>query len=407
MPPSNIAFAPSRILLLSNISLLVALLTACAAPAPIATSEPTTSIAVGGARVAAASDKPKLVPADWSALLGWQQDPAPDLAPSFIAFEKSCKALGKEPNWVRLCTEMPWKRLSGAALRAWVETNFVPHQVVNGDGTTTGLFTGYYEPILKASRTRRAPYLTPIYGVPDDLLTLDLGEVYPELKNQRVRGRIDVATKKIVPYASRAEIEAGKANTRGKELFYLDDPIEAFFLEVQGSGRLNLSDGSSTRVNYADQNGHPYRSIGRWLVDKGELALSDASMQGIKDWVARNPARLRELLGANPSYVFFREIKLTPQNANDGPLGALGLPLTAEVSMAVDRNVVPLGAPVYLATTYPLSDRPLQKLMVAQDTGGAIRGGVRGDFYWGSGAAAGVEAGRMRSQGSMWVLLPR
>jgi membrane-bound lytic murein transglycosylase A len=343
----------------------------------------------------------------FAALPGWSQTTPADLAASFAVFEKSCKSLAKEPSWQRVCAGTPWKRLSGEALRAWVEDNFVPHQAINADGTATGLFTGYYEPVLNASRVRRAPYLTPIYGVPDDLITIDIGEVYPELKNQRVRGRLDASGKKIIPYAARSEIDAGVPKLRGKELFYLDDPIEAFFLEVQGSGRLVLTDGSVTRVNYADQNGHAYRSIGRWLVDQGQLAVHEASMQGIKDWVARNPARLRELLAANPSYVFFREIKVTAQNTNDGPLGALGVPLTAEVSMAVDRTVVPLGAPVYLATTYPLSERPLQKLMVAQDTGGAIRGGVRGDFYWGSGPEAGKEAGRMRSQGSMWVLLPR
>ena len=277
--------------------------------------------------------------------------------------------------------------------------------MVNGDGSTQGMMTGYYEPLLRASRVKRGAFQTPLYGAPDDLLTIDLGDLHPELKGQRVRGRLE--GKRVVPYASREDIASGKAKFTGKPLFFVEDPIEAFFLEVQGSGRLALDDGTAARVNYADQNGHPYRSIGRWLVEKGEMKLEQASMQSIKEWAQRNPLRLNELLNVNPSVVFYREIRITPENLNDGPLGALGVPLTEGRSLAVDRNSVPLGAPVFLSTTYPLSNHPLNRLMVAQDVGGAIRGGVRGDYYWGSGAAAGAQAGRMRQQGQMWVLLPR
>jgi membrane-bound lytic murein transglycosylase A len=170
---------------------------------------------------------------------------------------------------------------------------------------------------------------------------------------------------------------------------------------VQGSGQVRLENGEQIRVGYADQNGHPYRSLGRHLVERGELVLEQASMQGIKTWAAANPQKLQDALNQNPSYVFFRELPPT-----DGPIGALNIPLHAERSLAVDRRFVPLGAPVYLATTFPNTEEPLERLMAAHDTGGAIRGVVRADFYWGTGAAPGEQAGRMRQQGRMWLLWP-
>jgi membrane-bound lytic murein transglycosylase A len=230
---------------------------------------------------------------------------------------------------------------------------------------------------------------------------IDLAAVAPETKNLRLRGRLD--GRRVVPYFSRAEIENGAAPVAGKEIVFVDDPIEAFFLQIQGSGRVRLDSGEEVRIGYADQNGHPYQSIGRYLVDKGELKIGEASMQGIQAWARANPARLPELLNQNPSFVFFRE--LPP--ADTGPIGALGVPLTAERSIAVDPRFVPLGAPVYLATTRPNSDLPLERLVLAQDTGGAIRGAVRADFFWGTGPEAGSLAGRMRQQGRMWVLLPK
>jgi membrane-bound lytic murein transglycosylase A len=179
--------------------------------------------------------------------------------------------------------------------------------------------------------------------------------------------------------------------------------VELFFLQIQGSGQVRLEDGTRVRIGYADQNGHPFRSLGRYLIDRGEMTLEQASMQGIKAWAQANPDKLRDALNANPSYVFFREL----QPAEEGPIGAANVPLTPQYSIAVDRRFVPLGAPVYLATTYPLSENPLEKLVVAQDTGGAIRGAIRADFYWGSGPEAGAQAGRMRQLGKMWLLWPR
>ncbi len=277
--------------------------------------------------------------------------------------------------------------------------------MVTADGIDLGRVTGYYEPLLKGSRVRTDRYRYPLYAPPDDLLTVDLGELFPSLKNERVRGRLD--GRRVVPYWSRADIEAGKGGTSGGELVWLDDPVEAFFVQVQGSGRVQFPDGSSTRIGYADQNGLPYRSIGRVLIDSGELTLETASMQGIKAWGTRHPDQLPALLDENPSYVFFREVTANPGIGIDGPVGALGVPLAAGRAIAVDPRFLPLGAPVFLATTEPLSNAPLRRLVLAQDTGGAIRGALRADFFWGSGDDAGRSAGRMNQAGSMWLLWPK
>jgi membrane-bound lytic murein transglycosylase A len=211
----------------------------------------------------------------------------------------------------------------------------------------------------------------------------------------------------VLPYWSRAEIEAGHARLLGRELVWVDDPVEAFFVHIQGSARIELADRSTVRVGYADQNGHPYRSIGRVLIERGELTLEQASMQGIKAWGRQHPDKLPSLLDENPSYVFFREIATNPDNAIDGPIGALGVPLAAGRAVAVDPRFLPLGAALFLATTYPLSDAPLQRLVLAQDTGGAIRGALRADFFWGSGDDAGRNAGRMNQPGQIWLLWPK
>jgi membrane-bound lytic murein transglycosylase A len=293
--------------------------------------------------------------------------------------------------------------------REFFETHFIPYQVSAADGRDTGLVTGYYEPLLAGSRTRSSRYGVPLYAAPDDLLTIDLTALHPDLKDRRLRGRVE--GKRVVPYWPRMEIENGKAPVAGKELVFVEDPVEAFFLQIQGSGRVRLTDGSVIRIGYADQNGHPYRSIGRVLAERGELPLERTSMQGIRDWGRRNPDKLGPLLDENPSYVFFREVPApapgTLAARIDGPFGSLGVPLLAERTLAVDPRSIPLGAPVFLATTFPSSTRPLQRLMLAQDTGGAIRGAVRADFFWGFGEDAAREAGRMRQEGRMWLLWPK
>lgn len=344
---------------------------------------------------------PWLKPVSWWQLPGWRDD---DLTLAWPAWLQSCRGLRGNPAWTGVCQAA--QQLSALPesddIRAFLESQFQPWQVSQSEGGTEGLVTGYYEPLLRGSRTRTARYRYPLYGPPDDMLVVDLGAIYPELKSLRLRGRLQ--GNKVVPYWSRAEIEAGAAPVRGKEVLWVDDPVEFFFLQVQGSGRVRLDNGETVRVGYADQNGHPYRSIGKWLVEKGEITLDKASMQGIKEWGRKNPERLTELLNTNPSYVFFRELS---SSQGSGPLGALGVPLTNERSIAVDPRGVPLGAPVWLATTRPNAKEPLSRLMLAQDTGSAIRGNVRADFFWGFGEDAGKLAGAMKQKGRMWVLLPR
>jgi membrane-bound lytic murein transglycosylase A len=347
----------------------------------------------------------------WSALPGWGEDAVADLWPAFRA---GCTALiaAQETRavWEPPCTSASAVvATDGNAVRAFFERHFSPWQVTGADGRDTGMITGYYEPLLAGSRVSSAQHRVPLYAPPDDLLTIDLTELYPELKDKRLRGRVD--GKRVIPYWPRADIENGKAPVAGKTLVFVDDPVEAFFLQIQGSGRVRLAEGGIMRVGYADQNGYPFRSIGRLLVERGELTLDKASMQGIKDWGRRNPDKLLPLLDENPSYVFFREVP-TPAPGTleadiDGPIGTLGVPLLRERTLAVDPRSIPLGAPVYLATTYPLSPRPLRRLMLAQDTGGAIRGAVRADFFWGFGDDAGRQAGRMKQDGQMWLLWPR
>lgn len=350
-------------------------------------------------------DAKPFLAAQWSDLPGWNADD-PTLA--FSAWVTSCSSLDKKPLWQDLCRDaraVTDKRPE--ALRQWFETKMRPWAMVNPDGSKTGLITGYYEPVLKGNRTRTAQSSVPVFGPPEDMVTVDLSELYPELKHMRLRGRVvekgKGEGKKLIPYFSRSEWTAQEVLRQSDAILFVDDPIDFFFMQIQGSGQIHFADGKRVRLNYADQNGHPYKSIGRWLIDKGELKSHEASMQGIKAWAKANPKRLAELLNANPSLVFFRELPLT----SEGPPGAMGLPLTPERSIAIDPRHIPLGAPVWLATTRPNSEQALTRLMLAQDTGGAIRGVVRADFYWGSGNEPGALAGKMRQSGQMWVLFPR
>lgn len=342
---------------------------------------------------------PNLSPADWSSLPGWQDD---NLLWAWPAWLQSCTALKIRPEWQAVCAASEaLKPTDAATVRAFFESQFALYQSRQADGSEDGLITGYYEPLLHGSLTRSAKYSVPLYSPPADLLTIDLSSVYPELKHMRLRGRLQ--GNKVVPYLARTDIDNGSHPLKGSELVWVDNPVEAFFLQIQGSGRVQLPDGSMMRVGYADQNGYPYRSIGRVLAERGELPLAQTSMQNIKAWGKSNPDKLPELLAQNPSYVFFREL---PNNGN-GPVGALGVPITGGRSIAVDARAIPLGAPVWLATTLPASDQPLDRLVLAQDTGGAIRGNVRADFFWGFGNEAGKKAGMMKQTGKMWVLLPK
>ena len=363
-------------------------------PAPVSAPEPAIVTAPEPASQARSYELQ-----DWPALPDWNND---NLAEALPAFLLSCNALKTAAKWTSACAAAAQiRKADPMAARQFFESAFVPWLVHNADGGTEGLVTGYYEPLLHGSRIFGRTYRYPVYGVPPDLLVIDLAESNPDLEGIRLRGRMQ--DKKVVPYYMRSEIEHGLAPLRGREILWVDDPIELFFLHIQGSGRVRLPGGETVRVGFAEHNGHLYKSIGRILVERGELAADKASMQGIKQWAAKNPNKVAPLLQQNPAYVFFRELPDSPS----GPIGALGVPLTPGRSIAVDAMTTPLGAPVFLSTTSPLSARPLNRLVVAQDTGTAIKGAVRADFFWGFGDDAGQSAGRMRQSGRMWILYPR
>jgi len=337
-------------------------------------------------------------PVEFAELPGWSTAP---LAASVRAFVSGCARVAPGQAMHEACAAARALPAGDeAAARAFYENAFSAYAIVAPDGAREGLVTGYYEPVLEGNRSASARFAQPVHGVPDDLVVVDLAAQYPELRGMRLRGRLN--GRRLLPYYSRGEIVTRNGAIAAPVIAWVEDPVELFFLQVQGSGQIQLASGERIRVGFAEQNGHPYRSLGRHLVERGELPLEQASMQGIKAWAAANPERLQDALGHNASYVFFRELP-----AADGPIGALGVPLEAGFSIAVDPKFVPLGAPVFLATTYPLSPQPLERLVMAQDTGGAIRGAVRADFFWGSGSEAGELAGRMRQPGRLWVLWPR
>jgi membrane-bound lytic murein transglycosylase A len=341
---------------------------------------------------------------DWSQVDGWTDDNTHEV---WSAFLNSCKARGTRPEWVAVCAVAKKQTIvEPAAARQFFEAQFTPYRLQSDQDSQrprdVGLITGYYEPLLYGARKPAPTFTIPLYAPPDDLLTIDLASVYPELKGKTLRGRLQ--GKKVIPYYSRAELDNSPL-LNGKELVWVDNALDAFFLQVQGSGRVQLTDGQTVRLAYADQNGHPYKSIGRYLIDKRELTVAQATAQGIRDWVQMHPARTREVLDSNPSMVFFREERIV--DPNEGPKGALAVPLTPGRSLAVDPTYIPLGAPVFLSTTYPGTDTPLRRLMMAQDTGGAIKGVVRADFFWGFGKPAAESAGRMRQDGQMWLLWPK
>ncbi len=340
-------------------------------------------------------------PVSFADLPGWSSDNLTEAWPAFLA---SCSKLKHKAEWNAVCEDA--QRIDAVKeqeIRTFFESRFTPFLLRNLDGTETGLATGYYEPFLTGSRTQTERFNTPLHGVPDDLLSIDLASVYPELKGKHLRGR--VKGNKVVPYFSREELVPSEKMAE-KVLLWVDDPIDAFFLQIQGSGRVQLVDtGEVVRVSFADVNGHPYQSIGKYLVEQGALTLDQASAQGIKNWLAKNPTEKDALLNVNPRYVFFREDAIG--NPAQGPLGALAVPITPKRTIAVDPEFIPLGAPVFLATSQPNSERALRQLVMAQDTGGAIKGGVRADFFWGFGKTAGERAGTMKQTAQMWLLLPK
>jgi membrane-bound lytic murein transglycosylase A len=346
----------------------------------------------------------------WSSLPGWHTD---DIAAGWDAWLLSCRVLSvsrkSQGTWGDVCAAaLLVDGADPAAVRDYFETLFTPHRVFvdDKDGTRgDALVTGYYEPLLRGSRTRDDAFRFPVYAKPADLLSIELGSVYPDLAGKRLRGRVE--GDKVVPYHSREALS--KTEVNADVLVWLDNEMDVFFLQIQGSGRAVLPDGDTVRIGYADQNGHPYKAVAGTLIAWGEMTKDSASMQAIRAWGDANPDRLPKLLNSNPSYVFFRELPIPTDPLDirvNGPIGALGVPLLGGRAIAIDRNQLPLGAPVFLDATLP-DGNPLQRLTFAQDTGGAIRGALRADFYFGTGDKAGEQAGMMKQQGKMWVLLPK
>ncbi|MGI9306431.1 MAG: murein transglycosylase A [Gammaproteobacteria bacterium] len=335
----------------------------------------------------------------WEELPGWTEDAHAKTLPVFL---RSCEKL--RGAWDAPCAaaKLLPENISDIAARRFFENHFSPVQLLNENGNDEGLITGYYEPLLEGAVARSETFRYPVYARPAGLLRVELGALYPELQNKRVRGRINNGA--VAPYYSRAEIDGANAPLAGEELLWVDDKAALFFLHIQGSGLVRLRDGRIVGVGYQDQNGHPYRSIGRILIERGEMRREDVNLFSLKKWLRDNPHRAGNLLNENPSYVFFTR----RDDINFGPRGSLGVPLTPERSLAADTKAVPPGAPVWLSTVMPDDGKtPLRRLMFAQDTGGAIAGNVRADFFWGRGARAEKMAGLMKTRGKLFILLPR
>jgi membrane-bound lytic murein transglycosylase A len=360
--------------------LIASLISACSTPPTRGTGYRSAS---GAAPANYSSPIASFNAVSWQALPGWQED---DLSQAWPAWLKSCEALRKrnsEINWRSVCAQTSSvSARDSQAIRRYFESNFQAYEIRNSAGSETGLITGYYEPVMNGSQTRTNIFNVALYA-------------YPNAWRQT----------RPNPGPTRAELMSSGI-LKGSEIAWVQDPVAAASMQIQGSGKIRLQDGRILRLGYAGTNEQPFKSFAQWLLDRKEITRSEATMQGISQWAKRNPDRVNDMLNANPRFVFFKEL---PGNvgADVGPIGALNVPLTSERSIAIDLQAMPLGAPVFLATTRPLSDQVLQKLVMAQDTGKAIVGGVRADYYWGSGDSAGELAGRMKQNGKMWVLLPR
>ena len=349
-----------------------------------------------------------LEPVRFADLPGWRDD---HLGTALAAFAKSCGVLASKADGIAIgppglqLTAGDWRASCAAAAqladddtaaRAFFETYFSPYLAGN-NGEDEGLFTGYYEPLLHGARERGGKYQTPILKRPPDLVSVDLGRFRPAWHGERIAGR--VVDGALLPYDTRAAIEQGSLDGMALALCWVDDPVDAFFLQVQGSGRVELPDGSMIGLGYDGQNGQAYVAIGRLLIARGVLTPETTSLQSIRAWIEAHPMQGAALMDEDPSYVFFRETN------GDGPVGAEGVLLTPRRSLAVDPNFIPLGTPIYLTASGGAIS--LQRLMVAQDTGGAITGPVRGDVFWGFGADAEAKAGAMRARGHYYLLLPK
>lgn len=359
--------------------------------------------------------KPLFRQVPFTSLPGWD---TAVLNKSLETFQSSCKTFVRQDPDRVVGTEhielqaKDWQPACQAALKIdsdteedakqFFQTWFTPVEFFDNK-PVLGLFTGYYMPLLKGDDKPSNEYNVPLYEVPDNLLTIDLGLFIPEMQNKKITGM--VSGKRVVPYYTRKQINKGAIKDHAKVLMWLTNPVDRLFLEIQGSGIIEMPNGERIYVGYDGQNGAPYTSIAGVLINKGIMTKDNASMQGIKTYLQANPDQMDAIINKNKSFVFFRKLTL------EAALGSQGVALTPGYSMAIDKQWIPMGAPLWLSTTHPDSrnpeiDRPLQRLMIAQDTGGAIKGKVRGDVFWGDGENATVIAGHMKNQGHYWLLLP-
>lgn len=384
-------------------------------PAPAMSSVPPSKTPAASSTPSAKSTDARLEPVTYGSLPGWRSD---DHLAAFKAFLKSCDAVakaaarpaGKPASQCRVpvgelaaaCrSAQDLKSPTKASTRAFFERHFVPHRVAQAK--PQGLLTGYYEPVLEGSRTRQGKFQTPIYKRPPDLVNV-VDEAERASKQTGFTHLRKTSTGEEVPFPTRAEIEQGALAGKGLELLYLEDPVEVFFMHIQGSGRIHLTDGSVVRINYDGKNGHPYSSIGRYLIDSKMFPADKMSMQALGRWLREDKERGQKVMWQNRSYIFFREL-----DDSEGPMGAMSVPLTAGRSLAVDTGYHTLGTPIYLSVpelSREAEDGGFHRLMVAQDVGSAIKGPERGDIYFGSGEKAGKLAGTTRHAGNFYVLLP-
>lgn len=343
---------------------------------------------------------------------GWKDD---DQGQAFGAFRRSClrivevhetrTASGKKTDphvLVGVCREaLKLDNPDNTQARAFFEQHFTPHRY-SGEAQT-GFVTGYYEPELKGSRTRNDRFKVPVYRVPDDLVQL-----YPDSERAKRNAEMTAGRETgegLKPYFDRKEIEQGALEGRGLEILWLEDPVDAFYMHIQGSGRVALAEGGHVRLSYAAKNGHPYTAIGKILIDRGEIAAQDMSMDAVREWLAKDEDAARELMWQNRSYIFFRE--LPEGEGASGPLGAQGVPLTPLRSLAVDTSIHALGTPIWVSSAdLEVAGSRFARLMVAQDAGSAILGPQRGDIFYGSGPKAGQAAGLTRHKADFIILLP-
>lgn len=331
--------------------------------------------------------KANLKQSSWSDLKDFETD---DLELSLDVFKKACEKSNQYDIFKVACA----KALNTTNAKLFFQDNFTPFKLFDDENSPQGFITGYYEPLLNGSIIKTGKFQYPIYKVPNDLITVDLNLMYPELKKYTLKGKIK--DNKLIPYNTRQEMNDNK---NLEPICYVDDKVDLFFLQIQGSGKVKFQDGTIINVGYGNQNGRKYNSIGKFMIKMGYITPAEGSLQGIKKWFEENPDKIDEVLNVNESYIFFQE-------SQKSATGALGVELVAKRNLAVDREYIPLGMPVFIQTSNPINNKEINQLMVAADVGGAIKGEIRADFFWGNSKEAEEMAGKMKEKGILYMLIP-